>query len=44
MASPIVHTLLAATWHTPDALLWYGLQFLNQGINNVLYILWMIRP
>ena len=44
MASPIVPTLLAATRHTPGALLWHGLQFQNQGIDKVLYIFWMIRP
>ena len=44
MASPIVPTLLTATWHNPDALLWHGLQFRNQSIHKVLDILWMIRP
>ena len=45
MASPTVHTLLTATWHTHDALkLWYGLQFMNQDIDKVLYILWIMRP
>ena len=44
MASLIIHTLLTATWHTADALLWYGLQFLNYAIDKVLYILWMMQP
>ena len=40
MTSHIVHTLL-----TPDGLLWYGLQFLNQVIDKVLlmYIPWIMR-
>ena len=44
MASPIVHTLLTSMWHTPDALLRYNLQFLNQGFDKDLYILWIMRP
>ena len=40
----VLHTLLTATWHTPDALLWYGLQFLNRGMDKVMHILWMMRP
>ena len=43
MTSLIVHTLLATTWHTSGALLWYGQQFRNQGIDTVLYIPWMMR-
>ena len=39
MASHIVPTLLTATWHSPDALLWHGLQFRNQSIHKVLDIL-----
>ena len=42
LASLIVHTFLTTTSHTPDALQWYGLQFLNQSIDKVLYILWMM--
>ena len=42
--SVIVHQLLTTTWHTPDGLLWYGLQFFHQGIDTVVYILWIMRP
>ena len=44
MTSPIVHTILTSKWHTPDALLWYHLQFLNQSFDKVLCILWTMQP
>ena len=34
----------ASMWHTPDALLRYHLQFLNQGFDKGLYILLIMRP
>ena len=34
MTSLVVHILLATKWYTPDALLWYDLQFQNMIINN----------
>ena len=44
MASPIVLTLLKTTWHTPADLLLHSLPFLNQGIDQVMSVLWMMRP
>ena len=35
MICPVVHPLLTATWNTPDTLLGYDLQFLNQAIDKV---------
>ena len=41
---PYRPTLLTSTCHTADARLWYDLQFLNQGIDKIMYILWIMRP